>query len=32
MVATAGADVPAGTVIAWSSTDKMVVDSVGATS
>ncbi|MEV6878351.1 CU044_5270 family protein [Amycolatopsis sp. NPDC051128] len=32
MVATAGADVPAGTVIAWSSTDQVVVDSVGATS
>ncbi|MGW4213675.1 CU044_5270 family protein [Lentzea sp. NPDC004789] len=32
MVATARDDVPAGTVIAWSSTDKMVVDSVGATS
>ncbi|MGW4059212.1 CU044_5270 family protein [Amycolatopsis sp. NPDC004747] len=32
MVATAGTDVPAGTVIAWSSTDQVVVDSVGATS
>ena len=32
MVATAGADVPAGTVIVWSSTDKVVVDEVGATS
>jgi hypothetical protein len=32
MVATAGADVPAGTVIAWSSIDMVVVDSVGATS
>jgi hypothetical protein len=32
MVATAGADVPAGTVIVWSSTDQVVVDAVGATS
>ncbi len=32
MVATTGADWPAGTVIASSSTDKVVVDSVGATS
>ncbi|MDS0134591.1 MULTISPECIES: CU044_5270 family protein [unclassified Amycolatopsis] len=32
MVATDGADWPAGTVIAWSSTDQVVVDSVGATS
>ncbi|MFB9684281.1 CU044_5270 family protein [Amycolatopsis plumensis] len=32
MVATTGADWPTGTVIAWSSTDQVVVDSVGATS
>ncbi|QKV80331.1 CU044_5270 family protein [Amycolatopsis sp. Hca4] len=32
MVATGGADWPAGTVIAWSSTDQVVVDAVGATS
>lgn len=32
MMATAGADWPTGTVIAWSSTDQVVVDSVGATS
>lgn len=32
MLATAGADVPAGTVIAWSSSDMVVVDKVGATS